>query len=375
MLKPIEKERGENEMCGDELSDRKKQILKAIVEAHIALGEPVGSKYLTENMQLSCSSATIRNEMAELEEAGYLEKTHTSSGRIPSDLGYRFYVDGLRDSYAMSQTELDEMSKAMKVRMNELDGVLESASKLASSLTNYTGIAIKPRPASACISRFEIMPLDEHTFITVMLTSTGSVKSRTMSSEKSITRETAEHITDALNASFAGLGAEKITLPTVMKFEGMMGDYSELSQPMIKNIYEVMNDINGGDLRYSGIDHLLRYPEYSDMSQLKNLLVSLEDKTEILNAVPVGDKEDIKVLIGSESPVENSSLVIKAIKKDGKTVGAIGVIGPTRMDYAKVLATISSISGNISDMLGESGKAELAEANKNLLTGGTESGE
>ena len=111
------------------------------------------------------------------------------------------------------------------------------------------------------------------------------------------------------------------------------------------------------------------------MSQLKNLLVSLEDKTEILNAVPVGDKEDIKVLIGSESPIENSSLVIKAIKKDGKTVGAIGVIGPTRMDYAKVLATISSISGNISDMLGENGKAELAEAKKNLLTGGTESGE
>ena len=144
---------------------------------------------------------------------------------------------------------------------------------------------------------------------------------------------------------------------------------------MIKNIYDVMNDINGGDLRYSGIDHLLRYPEYSDMSQLKNLLVSLEDKTEILNAVPVGDKEDIKVLIGSESPIENSSLVIKAIKKDGKTVGAIGVIGPTRMDYAKVLATISSISGNISDMLGENGKTELAEAKKNLLTGGTESGE
>lgn len=356
-------------MCGDELSERKKKILKAIVEAHIALGEPVGSVYLTENMQLSCSSATIRNEMAELEEMGYLEKTHTSSGRIPSDLGYRFYVDGLRADYASSASELEAMNSALKIKMDEIDGVLENASRLASNITNYTGIAIRPRPASSHISRFEIMHLDEHNFIIVMLTSDGTIRSKTVSTPLSVTREDAEMTADSLNACFAGLGADKITLPIVMKFESMLGGLSPLSSDIIKQIYGVMNEINGGELRYSGIDHLLRYPEYSDMSQLKNLLGRLEEKNDILDAVSIDDddKEDIRILIGAESPIENSSLVIKTIKKDGKTIGAVGVLGPTRMDYARVLAAISSITENIS---GGDTQASVSMRDKNLLTEG-----
>ncbi len=363
-------------MCGNELSDRKKLILKTIIEAHIATGEPVGSKYLTENMQINCSSATIRNEMAELESLGYLEQPHTSSGRIPSDMGYRFYVDSLADSYAEATAEIEGMNDLMKVKMNEIDKILESASKLASSLTNYTGIAIKPRPLSAFISRFENMFLDEHNFITVMLTSIGNVKSRNIHSEAELTIDDTEHITDCLNACFAGLSADKITLPIVMKFESMMGDFPSLSQLIIKSVYEVMNEINGGSLRYSGIDHLLQYPEYSDTSQLKELLGALEKQDDILNMVSDNDKEDISVYIGSESPIKvmnNSSIVFKPIKKDGKTVGAIGVIGPTRMDYAKVLSTISSISGNISTML-EGDPAKINPRTNNLLGEGEGNG-
>lgn len=363
-------------MCGNELSDRKKLILKAIIEAHIETGEPVGSKYLTENMQIACSSATIRNEMAELESLGYLEQPHTSSGRIPSDMGYRFYVDSLSDSYAEATAEIDGMNELMKVKMNEIDKILESASKLASSLTNYTGIAIKPRPSSAFISRFETMFIDEHNFIIVMLTSIGNVKSKSIRSETELTPEATEHITDCLNACFAGLSAEKITLPIVMKLESMMGSFSSLSQIIIKSIYEVMNEINGGSLRYSGIDHLLQYPEYSDISQFKELLGALERQDDILNMISDSDKEDISVYIGSESPVKvmnNSSIVFKAIKKDGKTIGAIGVIGPTRMDYAKVLSTISSISGNIASML-DGGSAKIIGKSNNLLGEGEGNG-
>ncbi len=363
-------------MCGNELSDRKKLILKAIIEAHIETGEPVGSKYLTENMQIACSSATIRNEMAELEALGYLEQPHTSSGRIPSDMGYRFYVDSLSDSYAEATSEIDGMNELMKVKMNEIDKILESASKLASSLTNYTGIAIKPRPSSAFISRFETMFLDEHNFIIVMLTSGGNVKSKSIRSETELTPEATEHITDCLNACFAGLSAEKITLPIVMKLESMMGSFSSLSQIIIKSIYEVMNEINGGSLRYSGINHLLQYPEYSDISQFKELLGALERQDDILNMISDSDKEDISVYIGSESPVKvmnNSSIVFKAIKKDGKTIGAIGVIGPTRMDYAKVLSTISSISGNIASML-DGDSAKIIGKSNNLLGEGEGNG-
>lgn len=363
-------------MRGNELSERKKLILKAIIEAHIETCEPVGSKYLTENKQINCSSATIRNEMSELEEMGYLEQPHTSSGRIPSDMGYRFYVDSLADSYAKANADLCGMSELMKTKMHEIDKVLESASKLASSLTNYTGIAIKPRPAAAFISRFEIMYLDEHNFIVVMLTSIGSVKSRSIVCEEGIDREDAERIPDCLNACFAGLSADRINLPIVMKFEGMMSEYASLSGTLIKSVYEVMNEINGGSLRYSGIDHLLQYPEFSDMSRFKELLGALENQDDILNMISDSDKEDISVYIGSESPLKvmnNSSIVFKAIKdKDGKTVGAIGVIGPTRMDYAKVLSTISSISGNISSML-DGGGTHIKNVN-NLLGEGENNG-
>lgn len=363
-------------MHGNELSERKKLILKAIIEAHIETGEPVGSKYLTENKQINCSSATIRNEMSELEDMGYLEQPHTSSGRIPSDMGYRFYVDSLADSYAKANADLEGMSELMKTKMHEIDKVLDSASKLASSLTNYTGIAIKPRPASAFISRFEIMYLDEHNFIVVMLTSIGSVKSKSIVCEEGIDRETAEYIPDCLNACFAGLSADRITLPIVMKFEGMMSEYASLSGTLIKSIYEVMNEINGGSLRYSGIEHLLQYPEFSDISRFKELLGALENQDDILNMISDSDKEDISVYIGSESPLKvmnNSSIVFKAIKdKDGKTVGAIGVIGPTRMDYAKVLSTISSISGNISSML-DGGSLHIKNVN-NLLGEGENNG-
>lgn len=363
-------------MCANELSERKKLILKAVIEAHIAGGEPVGSKYLTENIDIACSSATIRNEMAELESLGYLEQPHTSSGRIPTDKGYRFYVDSLSDTYATANAEIDGIGELTKVKTNEIDKMLESASRLASSLTNYTGIAIKPRPASAHIGRFETMYLDENDFIIVMLTSIGSVKSKSIRSDIALTAEDTEHLTDCLNACFAGLSAEKITLPIVMKLEGMLGELSSLSGTVIKSIYEVMSDINGGSLRYSGIDHLLQYPEYSDVSQFKELLEVLERQDDILSIVSDNGKEDIKVYIGSESPVKvmnNSSLVFKPIKKDGKTVGAIGVIGPTRMDYAKVLSTISSISGNIASVL-EGDTAKVKVNSSNLLGEGDHSG-
>ena len=363
-------------MCGNELSDRKKLILKAVIEAHIATGEPVGSKYLTENMQISCSSATIRNEMAELEALGYLEQPHTSSGRIPSDMGYRFYVDSLTSSYETTSAEIEGLSELLKTKISEVDKILEDASKLASSVTNYTGIAIKPRPAVTYISRFETMYLDEHNFIVVMLTSLGNVKSKSIYSEESLSPEATEQITDSLNACFAGLGADKITLPSVIKFESLIAPHSAIASSVMKSIYDVLNELNGGSLRYSGIDQLLQYPEYSDMSQFKELLGILERPDDILSIVSDNDKEGINVYIGSESPVKvmnNSSLVFKAIKKDGKTIGAIGVIGPTRMDYAKVLSTITSISGNISSML-EGDTPRIQNDRKKLLGEGDHNG-
>ena len=336
---------------GGELSERKKLILKAVVEAHIEGGEPVGSKYIVQNNLISCSSATIRNEMAELEQLGYLEQPHTSAGRIPSELGYRFYVDSLVEQYANTTRDIVQINHLLKSKMSEIDQILDTASKLASSLTNYTGIAIKPKVSSVTMARFELISINEFNFAMVMITSGGMVKTKKVKTAIPYTPEMLSRLSELLNSEICGLGADMINLPIIMNLE---------------------NEMDGGELRYSGLNRLLDYPEYADTQQLSNLLGTLENQDEILNLVSASDGDDINVLIGSESSVKvmnNSSLVFKPIKKNGRTVGVIGVIGPRRMNYKKVLKTIDEIGVSISGIIDE--ERALKDGNQN---GGEDNG-
>ena len=351
-------------MFYDDLSERKKTILKAVVEAHIEGGEPVGSKYIVQNNLLSCSSATIRNEMAELEALGYLEQPHTSAGRVPSELGYRFYVDSLADQYESATREVVAVNQLLKTKMSEIDQILESASRLASKLTNYTGIAIKPKASAVAMSRYEVIYIDEHNFAVVMITSHGTVKTKKTKTVEALSEESAAKLTALLNAHLCGLSADMITLPLIVQLEKAMGADGFMVNAAVKCIYDVMSEMDGGELRYSGINNLLNYPEYSDTQQLGRLLGTLEDQNEILDLVSGTEGDDINVLIGSENSVKvmnNSSLVFKPIKKNGRTVGVIGVLGPLRMDYKNVLRTIDEIGGSISDMIGETKELKKGE--------------
>ncbi len=355
-------------MTDAELSERKKLILKAIVEAHIAGGEPVGSKYIVENRQLSCSSATIRNEMSELEEMGFLEKPHTSAGRIPSELGYRFYVDSLVQHYAMTAKEVSEINQILKSKMNELDQMLETATKLASNMTNYTGFAVKPKFTSLSFSKFEAIEIDEFRILLVMITAGGTVKTRKISLPCEVSPALLEKTNKVLNDNLAGLSNYEITLPILMKLEDEMGEDATLIRPIIKVIYDTMNEVEDGELRISGLNRLLQYPEFSDSERFGQLLTAIEHKEDILNLVS-GETadDDVNVIIGSESSVNvmnNSSVIFKPIKKNGHTVGAIGVIGPLRMDYAKVLATVEELGENIANIIDENNK-KLPEGTKN----------
>ena len=338
------------------LSDRKKQILKAIVEAHIDGGEPVGSKYILQNTLMSCSSATIRNEMAELEQMGYLVQPHTSAGRVPSEAGYRFYVDSLVEQYARTTHDVVKINQLLKAKMSEIDQILETASRLASSMTNYTGIAIKPKASSVIMRKFELILIDQNHFAMVMITSTGTVKTKRVATELPIDEETLQKLSELMNALLCGIGAEMITLPIIMEMESEMGESAFLVNSAVKCVWEVMSEIDGGQLKCTGLNHLLKYPEYSDTQQLGQLLGTLEDQDEILDLVSGSIGDEISVLIGSESPVKvmnNSSLVFKPIKKNGRTVGVIGVLGPRRMNYRQVLQTIDEIGGSISVMFDE----------------------
>jgi heat-inducible transcriptional repressor len=349
----------------NELSERKKRILKAIVDAHIVDGEPVGSKYIMQDEHLNCSSATIRNEMAELEALGYLEQPHASSGRVPSELGYRFYVDTLIESYAMTTSEITEINKLLKSKMNELDQILLTASKLAGNLTNYTSFVIKPKASSVSIKRFDVIYVDRHSLLLIMISSGGGVVTKRLSFDMTVSDMTAGDLAALLNQHISGLTANEITLPIIVEIENAMGDKSAIVTPIIKIIYESMNELDGGDLKVSGMDRLLQYPEYSNKEQLRELLGAFEKKEDILDLVSDSEGDGVNVVIGSESSVKvmnNSALVFKPVVRDGKTLGAIGIIGPRRMDYAKVVATIEGLAGNVESLL-TSNEMEMIQDN------------
>ena len=336
------------------LSDRKKIILKAVVEAHIAGGEPVGSKYILETGLLKCSSATVRNEMADLESLGYLEQPHTSSGRIPTELGYRFYVDSLLGQYAMTAREISEINTILRNKVGELDQLLLAASKAASALTEYTGIVFKPRSAVATMVRYEVLAMSECDFVVVMITASGTVKSQKGTARVPFTPEQAEAVGKLLNETLCGLTADEITLPIIMALEDRAGNAAPLVNAVIKCIYSVMSELDGGEVRVSGVGHLLKYPEYSDAEEFGRLLGTLESEDEMLSLVSGAAGDDVNVVIGSENNVKvmnNSSLVFKPVKKNGRTVGVIGVLGPRRMDYARVLATVEELTDNISSII------------------------
>jgi len=350
---------------GHELSERKKMILKAIVDAHIENGEPVGSKYLTQSGGFSYSSATIRNEMAELEAMGYLEQPHTSAGRVPSEAGYRFYVDSLVERYRMSQAEAEELKSKLRDKQAEIDAILDTAMRLAASMTNYTAIAVRPRISSMSVKKFELIPVDDTSMVLVMVTAGGAVRTQNIVSSRPVTEEALRKLAGLMNIRLAGLTGDQFTLPIMMELESAMGEYSFLVDPVVKSVCQTISAGGSGDIKIDGVDKLLAYPEYYDISRLRDMLAMFERKDELLQLIsgdtapmmPAGQQDDdgVHVYIGSENPViimDNSTLVFKPVKKDGKTVGAIGIIGPTRMNYNKVISMIDNITDSISDMLG-----------------------
>lgn len=347
-----------------EISDRKKLILKAIVEAHIEGGEPIGSKYITESKQLACSSATIRNEMAELETMGFLEQPHTSAGRIPSKKGYRFYVDALLEEYAMTAKEIAQINQLMKVKLSELDQILEKASKVATELTNYPSFAVKPRQRSATVDRYEVALIDQRSFVLIMILAGGTVKTRNIFTETEIDEKYTARLCSALNEVARGLTADEISIQVMIELENRMsGDVTTVNTVM-KCVWEVLGEMDGGALKVSGLDRLLQYPEFSDAENLGELLGALERKEEILDLVSENEGDGVNALIGTENSVRvinNSTLVFKPVQHNGKTVGIIGVIGPLRMDYAKVLTTLDNIGGNLTHLLTDPNHSEKGE--------------
>ena len=339
------------------LTKRKQQILKAIVDAHISHGEPVGSKYLSQDAHISASSATIRNEMAELEAMGYLEQPHTSAGRVPSVQGYRYYVDTLVRQYVETRNEIDEMNEKLKYKLTEMDKILAEASHLASSFTDYTGIAFKTGSGKARINRFDSVYISQRSFHLVMSFSGDIVKSKTFVLGFAVTKEDVSRFTEIANIYLANLTSDEITMPIIMKMENLMGSSYSIVHPVIKAIYEAMSELDTADIKVEGVNKLLNFPEYSDTSKLRDLLGVLEEKDKLLDVISSRDinEDGINVYIGADGEggvMSDTTLIFKNVSIGGKQV-AVGVIGPKRMDYQKVIEMINRLAHGMGRMFGD----------------------
>ncbi len=351
---------------GGTLSERKKQILKAIIDEHIACGEPVGSKLLSMNKQIALSSATIRNELAELTEMGYLAQPHTSAGRVPTEQGYRFYVDSLMEAYDMTATEIRGLNEMLRERTARLDKIIDSAGKLVSSLTHYPAIAVRSFPKKSSARRINLMLTNPNDFLVIIMVSENNIKTKHLHSDIPLTEDAIRKMQKALNDTIADKQAEELTLAQMIELEKNFGEYSSLASPIIKSVFEALSEDGGDELHITGVDRFLEYPEFTEVDKLKDMLGMLSEKQDLLTLVHKSEDKDVNIYIGSENTADKSgesTLVVKTIRIDGKAVGAIGVIGPCRMDYSKVVSTMETLSNSISDMIDNNRRA-LPDANK-----------
>lgn len=337
-----------------QLSERKKQILKAIIGDYIRTAEPVGSKALTEGHALPFSSATIRNEMSELEEMGYLEKPHTSAGRIPSSQGYRLYVDELMEQPEDIADDTESLQSIMKSKVRELDYLIKEAGKLISSLTNYASVAITPSMTQISIRQFEIIAIDKMNFVIVVVTDSGSVKNKMVRTMTDVSKDEAELLTYVLNQTLTGLPLSHITaerFDIVQRAAGL----TALLAPVAQYVAELIEELSDQKVYLEGANKLLRFPEYHDMRKAQTLLDYIEDDNRHL--LPATKKIDgIQFFIGSENgenPLSETSAIYAKydIGKIGQ--GAIGIVGPTRMDYAKLSAQLSHFAKELNKLIAE----------------------
>lgn len=351
------------------ISDRKKKILAAVVDEYIRTAEPVGSKVISEKAGLGCSSATIRNELAELVNMGYLEQPHTSAGRVPTPTGYRMYVNELMEKQKLSLEETEEINQRLNEKMKQLDETISDVSRLASQLTDYPALALTTR-AAATIRRFDIIYVDVNTFIIVVMLSDNTVKNKLVHLPVSVTENMIRKLSSLFNANFTGISEDQITPLMISSAERAADDTMGITSVIAAFAIEVLSKAYKPTTFVTGENRLLNLPEYKDPHKAHKLMNYLSGGSNILPDTNMGD--GVQVLIGPENVAEelkDSSVVIATYDAGDNTKGLIGVVGPTRMDYSAVAAKLSALAAGLSRRLGTGDAPPEGMHNKLILKG------
>ena len=336
-----------------ELTDRKKQILKVVIEDYIHTAEPVGSKTIAAEMGGKISSATIRNELADLVELGYLEQPHTSAGRVPSPKGYRLYVNELMEQQRLSLAETERINQSLQMKMEELDRVISQAGRAVSSLMNYPAYVAATGKKQMTARRFELLPVDEHSCIVVMMMGDNRVKSQLLRMQLKVDTEQMPTLVNLLNSNFTGISADEMNRRLMDVSEQVTPQMFLLLSQTIAYAADVLQEAGQKEVFTVGTSQLLKLPEFRDADKAHQLMSFLSDSKENL---PVPDEGPMKILIGPENvseALQDTSVVVASYDIGNDMRGLIGVVGPTRMDYGTVAARLSGFAEGLTRLFGK----------------------
>ena len=337
-----------------ELSERKRQILKRIVEDYIATAEPVGSKAIAQEMGGSVSSATIRNEMAELSELGYLEQPHTSAGRIPSPKGYRLYVNELMEARTLSEQETEKINETLRGKLGGVGDLVKHTGQMVSSFVDYPAYAVTKGKSGTTVKRFELLPVDEGRFISVIMTGDSRVKSQLQQVPLGFDAARLADLGHLLNTHFANRSREEMGAHLMSVGEQLPPELFLIVSKTVEYALEVLDEALKQDVFTSGASQILKMPEYRDFDKAHDLVSFFVDNK---NDLPVPeDDAPLKILIGPENVSEalkDTSVVVASYDIGDGMRGLVGVVGPTRMDYATVTARLSYFADSLTRMFGK----------------------
>lgn len=334
------------------LNDRQTKIFKAIINDYLETGEPTGSRTISKKYNLGISSATIRNEMSDLEELGLIKQTHTSSGRVPSDKGYRYYVDTLMNSRELTQDEMTMVEKIIIENVNHMDYLIQETAKAVSILTNYATIITKPKIKKIILKKIQLSKVDETLILCAFVTQNHTTRSSLITTTTIFPQDEINEINEYLNNLIKEYSLDKIEKIISSKNVKTM-TYKEL---FIKDIFEyVAQELNTDSRVYtSGINNILDFKEFSSIEKAKSIFETLEKDDVLMDILNMGNKRaPVEIYIGTENNIKQLKefSIVKANYKVGATTVTLGIIAPTRMDYEKTVSILSGIIKYINDLL------------------------
>lgn len=337
------------------LDDRKIKVLQAIIHSYITTAEPIGSRTISKKYNLGVSSATIRNEMSDLEDLGYLSQPYTSAGRIPSDKAYRLYVDKLMKDAKVNNEMKMNIKQKLYQEIGELDQLIQKSAKILSGVTKYTSLAVAPQIKKTILKHIQLVPIDEYKILLVLVSESGIVKNSILRIDEAISPNQLNKISNFFNARLTGYTFEEIGNKIEEEIVKEMYDLSSIIKKVIPIISQsAFEGLNHVTLFSDGVTNIFNFPEYNDISKAKSFISFIEDKDAVIDTLLNTGFNDVEIKIGSENcydEIKDCSVITATYKINGKTIGKIGVIGPTRMNYSEVISTVKSIAESLNEVI------------------------